>query len=153
MGLHILRRTQVVPVSLGECWTFFSAPGNLSKITPPALDFQVISELSPAIRPGMMIQYRVRPLFGIPMTWVSEITHVDAPHYFVDEQRIGPYSIWHHEHFFRELDGGRTEISDVVHYAPPFGLLGELVRPLLIEPELAKIFSFREQAVAKIFKV
>ena len=101
----------------------------------------------------MMIQYRVRPLFGVPMTWVSEITHVDGPHYFVDEQRIGPYSIWHHEHFFRELDGGRTEILDVVHYAPPFGLFGELVRPFLIEPELAKIFSFREQAVAKIFKV
>ncbi len=152
MGLHILRRTQVVPASLGECWKFFSDPGNLAKITPPALDFQVVSELPPGIRPGMMIQYRVRPLFGIPMTWVSEITHVDGPHYFVDEQRIGPYSIWHHEHFFRELDGGRTEISDAVHYAPPFGLLGELVRPLLIEPELAKIFSFREQAVAKIFK-
>lgn len=100
----------------------------------------------------MMIQYRVRPLFGIPMTWVSEITHVDGPRYFVDEQRIGPYSIWHHEHFSRELEGGGTEISDVVHYAPPFGILGELVRPLLIAPELEKIFSFREQAVAKIFK-
>jgi ligand-binding SRPBCC domain-containing protein len=151
MGLHLLRRAQVIPASIEQCWAFFSDPRNLAKITPPALDFRIVSDLPPTIRAGMLIEYRVRPLFGIPMTWVSEITHVDGPRFFIDEQRIGPYAIWHHEHTFRELDGGRTEISDAVQYAPPFGLLGELVHPFFIAPELAKIFAFREKAVREIF--
>ncbi len=151
MGLHLLRCVQVVPATIDQCWAFFSDPRNLAKITPAALDFQILSDLPPSIRPGLMIQYRVRPLFGIPMTWVSEITHVDGPRFFIDEQRIGPYALWHHEHSFRELEGGRTEITDVVQYAPPFGILGELVHPFLIAPELARIFAFRERAVRERF--
>lgn len=151
MGLHLLRSVQVVPTTIDHCWAFFSDPRNLAEITPPALDFQIISDLPPSIRSGLMIQYRVRPLFGIPMTWVSEITQVDGPRFFIDEQRIGPYALWHHEHSFRELEGGRTEIADVVHYAPPFGVLGELAHPFLIAPELAKIFAFREKAVRERF--
>ncbi len=151
MPIHVLRLTQVIPASVGECWAFFSDPRNLAKITPPSLDFQVLSELPPAIYPGMVIEYRVRPLLGIPVRWLTEITHVAAPHRFVDEQRVGPYAVWHHEHFFTALDGGRTEIRDLVHYVLPFGWLGEIVHPFIVAPQLEKIFAFREKAVAARF--
>ena len=103
MGIHVLTRSQIVPASVEECWAFFSDPRNLSKITPPALDFRVLSDLPAKVYPGMMIQYRVRPLLGIPLTWLTEITHVEEPGHFVDEQRVGPYTLWHHEHWFRLL--------------------------------------------------
>ena len=151
MGIHVLNTTQIIAASLDECWAFFSDPRNLAKITPPELDFRVLSELPPKVHPGMMIEYRVRPLFGIPFTWLTEITHVEEPRYFVDEQRVGPYALWHHEHWFRALENGRTEVRDCVHYIVPFGPLGELVRPFLVEPQLQKIFHFRNDAVARIF--
>jgi len=151
MPIHVLRRSQVVPASPEECWAFFSDPRNLEKITPPELAFQVRSELPPRVRAGLMISYRVCPLFGIPMDWLTEITHVEEPHSFVDEQRVGPYALWHHEHFFVELDGGRTEIRDVVHYVLPLGWLGNLAHPVLVAPQLEKIFAFREKAVAERF--
>lgn len=151
MGIHVINRTQIVPASLQECWEFFSNPGNLAKITPPSLDFRVLSELGGKMHSGMMIQYQVRPLLGIPLTWLTEITHVEEGNYFVDEQRVGPYTLWHHEHWFRALDAGRTEVRDRVHYIVPFGPLGEIVRPFLVQPELEKIFRFREEAVTRIF--
>ncbi len=151
MAIHVLRASQVVAVPIERCWQFFSDPRNLARITPPSLDFRVLSELPPAIHPGMMIEYRVRPLFRVPMRWLTEITHVAGPGFFVDEQRVGPYAVWHHEHHFRALDGGRTELRDVVHYVPPFGLLGELLHPWIIAPQLAKIFGYREVAVARLF--
>ncbi len=149
--VHVLRKTQVVSASVEQCWAFFSNPRNLAKITPPELCFQVLSELPPEIYPGMMIQYRVRPLAGIPVTWLTEITHVDGPRSFVDEQRVGPYSIWHHEHAFAARADGRTEVRDVVHYVLPFGWLGNLAHPFLVAPTLAMIFAFREKAVAGLF--
>ena len=151
MGIHVLTHSQIIPASVEECWAFFSDPRNLSRITPPELDFRVLSELPAKVHPGLMIRYKVRPLFGIALTWLTEITHVEEPRYFVDEQRVGPYAMWHHEHWFRALEDGRTEARDCVHYIVPFGPLGEFVRPLLVEPQLQKIFGFREQAVAKIF--
>ena len=151
MAIHALRRTQIVAAPLGECWAFFSNPRNLALITPPGLDFQVLSELPAAVYPGMMIEYRVRPLLGIPVRWLTEITHVEAPARFVDEQRVGPYAVWHHEHFFTALPDGRTELRDVVHYVLPLGWLGNLAHPLLVAPQLEKIFAFREKAVAERF--
>ena len=151
MPIHILRRTQIVPASVEVCWDFFSDPRNLARITPPELDFQIRGELPPNIHAGLMITYRVRPLFGVPVTWLTEITHVEPPHRFVDEQRVGPYAIWHHEHFFTALEGGRTEIRDLVHYVLPFGWLGNLAHPLLVAPQLERIFAFRQKAVADLF--
>lgn len=151
MPIHVLRATQIVKAPLKECWTFFSDPRNLTRITPPSLGFKVLSDLPELIRPGLMIEYRVRPLFGIPVTWLTEITHADPPHSFVDEQRVGPYAIWHHEHFFRETEDGGTEIRDEVHYALPFGWLGEIVHPWLVKPQLDQIFAFREKAVREKF--
>lgn len=151
MPIHVLRCLQIIPAPIEHCWAFFSDPRNLAKITPPSLDFQVLSDLPPTIYPGMMIEYRVRPLPGLRVTWLTEITHVAAPQRFVDEQRVGPYAVWHHEHFFTALDDGHTEIRDLVHYVLPFGWLGNLAHPLLVAPQLAKIFAFREKAVTERF--
>jgi ligand-binding SRPBCC domain-containing protein len=150
VAIHVFRRSQIVAASLEQCWSFFSDARNLSRITPPALDFRVLSELPATIHPGLMIRYRVRPLLGIPLIWLTEITHV-RDGYFVDEQRIGPYALWHHEHFFSALNADTTEIRDLIHYAPPFGPFGELVHPWLVLPQLEKIFAFRERAVAALW--
>jgi len=133
---------------LEACWRFFSDPRNLSKITPPTMGFAVLSELPEAIRPGLMICYSVAPLFGIPMSWLTEITQVRAPEYFVDEQRVGPYKVWHHEHFFRAVDAERTEVRDLVHYVPPLGPLGAVLNAVLIRPQLERIFDFRREALS-----
>ena len=134
-----------------RAWDFFSNPRNLAKITPPELDFTILTALPERVHPGMMIEYRVRPLLGIPARWLTEITHVEPGKSFVDEQRIGPYRIWHHEHRFRKLDDERTEVIDAVTYVLPFGFLGELFHPLLVKPQLEKIFAFRKMAVKELF--
>ena len=141
--IYTLPRSQTVRLSLNECWAFFSNPGNLARITPPSLGFRVESELPDEIYPGLMIHYSVSPLWSIPVRWLTEMTQVRKPDYFLDEQRIGPYRIWHHEHFFRALDDGQTEVRDLVHYVPPFGQLGALLNDLLILPQLLRIFDFR----------
>jgi ligand-binding SRPBCC domain-containing protein len=151
MAIHTLEHTQTLPGPLEACWRFFSDPRNLARITPPELGFEVLSELPAQMHPGLMIEYRVRPLFGIPVRWLTEITHVDQPHSFVDEQRIGPYRIWHHEHRFTAGPGGVVTMHDKVTYVLPFGPLGELVHPLLVQPQLRRIFDFRTQAVRQLF--
>ena len=151
MAIHLFTRTQIIPAPLDECWRFFSTPENLARLTPPALGMEVVGECPATMHAGMMFTLRVRPLLGLPLTWLTEITHVEPPHYFVDEQRTGPYRVWHHEHHFRALGERRTEMRDVVHYVLPFGWLGGLVHPWLVAPELRRIFAFRENAVRKIF--
>lgn len=152
MATHLLERSQIVHSTLDQCWAFFSDPRNLAEITPRSLSFEVLSDLPARIHAGLMIEYRVRPLLGLPMRWLTEITHVQEPAYFVDEQRAGPYRLWHHEHFFTELPGGKVEIRDRVHYQLPFTPLSEFVHPLLVAPELEKIFSYREKVVAERFR-
>lgn len=149
--MHVLHATQTVAASLDRAWDFFSDPRNLAAITPPELDFTVLSELPERVHAGLMIEYRVRPLLQIPLRWVTEITHVEQGRYFSDEQRIGPYRIWHHEHYFRDLGDGRVELRDQVSYVLPFGPLGDLAHPFLVEPQLKKIFAFREAAVTRLF--
>jgi len=150
--VHVLESSQIIQASIERAWDFFSDPRNLAKITPPELDFTILTALPERVYAGMMIEYRVRPLLGIPVRWVTEITHVEAGKLFVDEQRIGPYRIWHHEHHFRPLDGGRIEMTDRVTYVLPFGLLGSLVHPFLVKPQLERIFSFRGKAVLELFR-
>ncbi len=133
-----------------DCWQFFSDPRNLGKITPPALHFQVESALPEKIYRGMMIHYRIKPLAGIRMRWLTEITQIEEPNYFVDEQRAGPYRLWHHEHFFRAIDERHTHLRDLVHYVPPLGPLGGIINALAIRGQLARIFDYREQQLAKL---
>jgi ligand-binding SRPBCC domain-containing protein len=151
MAIHTLEHTQAVHATLETCWKFFSDPRNLARITPPELGFEVTSALPAQMHPGLMIQYRVRPLFGIPVTWLTEITHVDQPYSFVDEQRIGPYRIWHHEHRFTDGGNGTVTMQDKVTYVLPFGPFGDLAHPLIVQPQLRSIFDFRNEAVRTIF--
>ncbi len=152
MPIHTLTARQIVPISLDQAWDFFSDPRNLEKITPPGMGFRTMTtDLPPSIHAGLMIEYRVRPLPGLPMTWLTEITHVKEGAYFVDEQRVGPYAIWHHEHTFRALGDSRSEIGDRVTYRLPFQPFGDLAHGLLVRPQLRRIFAFREAAVRSLF--
>lgn len=152
MAIHRLEERQIIKATPEECWAFFSDPRNLSEITPRSLDFRVVSkDLPREIYRGLMIEYRVRPLAGIPLTWLTEITRVDRGKCFVDEQRVGPYRIWHHEHHFRELEGGRMEVHDLLHYVLPFHWADFIFHSWLVRPQLEKIFSHREKAVARKF--
>ena len=148
--MYTIERIQRIPISLEEAWIFFQNPGNLSKITPSEMGFDILSEVPEKMYPGLFINYKVSPLFGIKMNWTTEITYVDAPNYFVDEQRVGPYAIWHHEHHFKEIEGG-VEMLDRVNYKVPLGLLGKLAHPLVVKPKLEEIFDFRIQRVEEIF--
>lgn len=151
MPVHVLERTQIIRATLAQAWSFFSSPRNLEKITPKSLGFQILSALPDKMYAGMFIHYRVSPLFGIPMKWVSEITQVDEGRYFVDEQRVGPYRIWHHEHHFRDLGDGRVEMLDRVTYQLPFSWLSEAVHGLLVKPQLCAIFDCREKVAGELF--
>jgi ligand-binding SRPBCC domain-containing protein len=148
MRLHRLETVQRIPVPLALAWEFFSDARNLSRITPPSMGFQVTSPLPERVYPGLIIAYRVRPLLGVPLTWVTEITQVDPQRMFVDEQRIGPYRMWHHEHHFRAVDGG-VEVRDLVHYALPPG--GGIAHRWMLAPRLAQIFAYRKQVLESTF--
>ena len=151
MGFYQLHKTQKIPASIDQVWDFISSPANLKKITPEYMGFNITSKLlSEKMYPGMIISYKVSPVLGIKMTWVTEITHIKEKEYFVDEQRIGPYSMWHHEHKIEPIDGGVLMI-DIVSYKPPFGILGSIANAILIKKQLKEIFDFRTVAVEKMF--
>lgn len=151
MGIYTLLKTQVIRATLPQAWDFFSSPRNLPKITPPEMGFDILSDVPEKMFAGLMIQYRVRPMLGIPLRWLTEITHVEDQQFFVDEQRVGPYAIWHHEHHFKDLGDGRVEMMDRITYVPPLGILGDIVHPFIIQPQLERIFAFREKAVETWF--
>ena len=146
MGMYQLKRTQFIRTDLKTAWDFFSSPGNLKKITPDYMGFDVKTKLPEKMYEGLMIEYTVKPLLGIPMNWITEIKTVKELEFFVDEQRKGPYKIWHHEHHFKEVDGG-VEMTDIVSYELPLGILGRIMHPFLVQKKLEEIFDFRFKAV------
>ncbi|MFK7979377.1 MAG: hypothetical protein AB8G86_05320 [Saprospiraceae bacterium] len=148
--MYQLKRIQKLPISVAKAWDFFSSPKNLATITPDELGFRIKSELPEKMYPGMFIQYTVKPLLGIPMTWVTEITQVNEPHFFIDEQRVGPYAIWHHQHFFKEIPGG-VEMTDIVDYQLPLAPFGNFMQPLLIKGKLKQIFDYRNDKMIELF--
>ncbi len=150
MAIYRLTARQVVPVSLEEAWAFFSNPRNLPVITPPWLALEVTSDPPAEMHPGLIITYNVRPFLDIPLAWATEITHVEERVRFVDDQRIGPYSLWHHQHDFREVEGG-VEVRDAVSYALPFGPLGDVVAWLAVRPRVRAIFDYRRQVLRERF--
>lgn len=150
MKPFVFERLQILPATLEEAWEFFSDPGNLVRITPPAMDFRITSAPQAATYAGQILTYTVRPLLGISMSWTTEITHVSRPDFFVDEQRFGPYRFWHHQHFFREVDGG-VEVRDLVHYLLLHDQLAWLVNRLIVAPRLKRIFDYRSTALQAIF--
>ena len=151
MAYYQLIENQKIPASMEEVWDFISSPANLKDITPKYMGFDITTKNLPEkMYPGMVIGYKVSPVLGIKMTWLTEITHVDHMHRFVDEQRIGPYRIWHHQHSIRPIEGG-VEMQDIVTYEPPFGFLGAIANHLFIKKQLKEIFDYRFQAVEARF--
>jgi len=149
-GINTLKVTQDLNMSVDEAWDFFSNPQNLSEITPKDMGFNITSELSNQMYVGQIISYKVSPFLGIKLNWVTEITHINNKLFFVDEQRFGPYKMWHHEHLFLEK-GDKTEITDKVSFKAPFGLLGKFMTPIFIIPQLKKIFNYRYKLLEKKF--
>lgn len=151
MGFYQFKRSQKIPATIDEVWDFISSPANLKEITPDYMGFDITSEdLPEKMYPGMIISYIVKPLLGIPTTWVTEITKVTDKAYFIDEQRVGPYKLWHHQHFIEPIAGG-VMMRDIVSYQPPFGILGSIMNSLVIRKKLKEIFDYRVQAVNKRF--
>lgn len=149
MGIFALKRTQHIKGDINKIWAFFSDPANLAKITPPEMNFKVTSPPEDHIYPGQVITYKVSPILGIPVTWMTEITHVDKNKMFVDEQRHGPYSIWHHQHIFKD-QGDSVLMTDIVHYKPPFMIIGNIANSLFIRNKVEKIFDHREKIIEDI---
>jgi ligand-binding SRPBCC domain-containing protein len=149
-GVYTLEVRQHLPVTLDDAWQFFSNPQNLEKITPQNMSFRITSPLSPKVYEGQIITYNIGilPFFKTP--WVTEITHVKDQHYFIDEQRLGPYKMWHHEHFFREEENG-VLMCDKVTFALPFAFIGHLAYHISIKNQLKKIFEYRKQSLIEIF--
>lgn len=150
-SMYQLKREQFVKASLEECWNFFSSPKNLKVITPDYMGFNVKTEIPEKMYEGLMIGYTVKPLLNIPMEWITEIKHVQDQKFFVDEQRKGPYKIWHHEHHFEEVEGG-VKMLDIVTYELPLGFLGKIAHPILVKNKLNEIFDYRVKKVNEIFK-
>lgn len=135
---------------LTTAWAFFSDPRNLARITPRHMGFIIHTPLPPKAYAGLVIEYTVRPLLGIPLRWVTEITHLDEGRMFVDEQRFGPYAFWHHQHLFEETERG-VMMSDIVHYRAPLGLLGKMADALFIRDQINGIFAFRSKVIGETF--
>ncbi|AWM14857.1 cell division inhibitor [Flavobacterium sediminis] len=150
MQIYRLHRTQKLPIALNDAWDFFSDPKNLKRITPDYMGFEIISGAEKKMYPGQIIQYLVSPVLKIKTKWVTEITHVVPQEFFVDEQRFGPYALWHHKHFFKSINGG-VEMEDIVDYKLPYGFIGQLVHPVLVKPKLEEIFKYRERKLNDLF--
>ncbi|HEX8357039.1 MAG TPA: SRPBCC family protein [Segetibacter sp.] len=149
--VYSLKAVQTIPVTLQQAWDYFSRPANLKDITPAHLGFVIRSKYhGETMYAGQIIEYTVKPLLGIPLYWMTEITHVQEGKYFVDEQRFGPYSLWHHQHHFKEVEGG-VEMTDIVHYKVPFGFLGNVANVLLVKQQLKRIFDYRYKVVEEKF--
>ena len=152
MKIYSLERTIKLKMTMAESWDFFSNPNNLSLITPPSLNLNITSDLPDKMYTGMIITYTVAPMLNIPMTWVTEITHVEEPNFFIDEQRFGPYKFWHHQHRFKEIEDG-VEATDLVHYALPLDPLGRIANSLIVTKQLNEIFDFRSDYLENRFGI
>ena len=150
MSIYTLQRSQRLPIDVETAWKFLSDPKNLKVITPDYMGFDIVSGADRPMYPGQIIQYIVKPVAGIKNKWVTEITHVKEGEYFVDEQRFGPYKLWHHKHFIKAIPGG-VEMHDIVDYKLPFGKLGQFAHPFLVKPKLEEIFEYRRKKLIELF--
>ncbi|MDG1227305.1 MAG: SRPBCC family protein [Polaribacter sp.] len=150
MKIYTFHRKQKLPISVEKAWEFLSNPANLKTITPKYMSFDILSGNEKPMYAGQIIQYIVTPILGIKTKWVTEITHVKKNEYFVDEQRFGPYALWHHKHFIHKIDGG-VEMEDIIDYKIPLGLLGRMAHPILVKPKLEEIFAYRQTKLIELF--
>ena len=151
MSHYQLIKKQHLKTDMNTIWDFVSSPKNLKEITPDYMLFQITSkELKEKMYPGMIISYKVSPVLNIKMTWITEITQVKEKQFFIDEQRLGPYKMWHHQHFFEEHENG-VLMTDIITYIPPFGILGDIANHLFIKKQLEEIFNYRFNVLEKKF--
>lgn len=151
MGFYQLKQTQKIKGTIDEVWNFIASPANLKKITQDYMGFDITSEdLPEKMYPGVIICYKVSPLLGIKINWLTEITQVDEKRFFIDEQRVGPYKIWHHQHHIEPIEGG-VLTTDIVTYQPPMGFLGSIANTLIIKNKLNEIFDYRRNVLNEIF--
>jgi ligand-binding SRPBCC domain-containing protein len=149
-GAYQLETRQLLRISLREAWEFFSSPENLADITPPYMKFRIVHNPPKAMYEGLLISYRVSPFHWYRVNWVTEIRHVREGEYFVDEQRVGPYVLWYHEHFFESTEAG-VLMTDRVTYKLPFGIVGRIVHWLYVSRQLQGIFDYRCQKLDNLF--
>jgi ligand-binding SRPBCC domain-containing protein len=151
MKIYTLKRTQILPIDIQQAWDFLSDARNLARITPPYMGFKILYfSGQESLYAGQIIRYQVQGIPGVPMQWVTEITHVNPPYYFVDEQRFGPYAFWHHQHMLKVVDQG-VEMTDEVNYALPLGFLGRLAHIIFVKRALTNIFEYRFKKLNEIF--
>jgi ligand-binding SRPBCC domain-containing protein len=150
MKVYKLETVQHVNATIEECWDFFSSPKNLQTITLDNMSFEIQDFDGKRMYPGQVITYTLKPVFGIKINWMTIITVSEENKYFVDEQRFGPYSLWHHKHFFEKTETG-TKMTDVVHYALPFGYLGRIMNTFVVKNKLKTIFDYRRTKIEKLF--
>lgn len=147
----MLRSEQIVPAGIDEVWKFFTHPKNLDRITPNDMKFKITSDVAPETYPGQIISYKIEILPGITRNWITEITHLSEKKLFVDEQRFGPYAMWHHEHHFTELPDGTVLMTDVVTYKLPLGILGNWLAGKWVRNRIQQIFEHRFDVISQIF--
>jgi ligand-binding SRPBCC domain-containing protein len=151
MALYNLTARQKFPAAIESLWDFISSPANLKIITPDYMGFEVISKSLPEkIYRGMIINYKVSPLLGIKLNWVTEITELKEYEYFVDEQTRGPYRLWHHKHILEKIEGG-VLMTDIINYRPPFSFIGNISNSLIVRKKLNGIFNYRRKKLEEIF--
>ena len=146
-----LYQEQLLPLTLEEAWNFFATPKNLNEVTPNDLVFKITSTLPEKMYEGLIITYRIQPLLNIPINWCTEITHIKEQEYFVDEQRKGPYNIWHHEHHFKSVGGG-VLMTDILHYDIGKSIFGRIAGKLFVHKQVQQIFRYRYKALETYFK-
>ncbi|MBT8236822.1 MAG: SRPBCC family protein [Bacteroidia bacterium] len=150
MKLFQLHTKQGLPITKTEAWDFLSDPANLSAITPDTMGFEILAGASMPMFKGQIIHYKVSPFPGIKTRWVTEITHLKPMEYFVDEQRFGPYALWHHKHFLKSHENG-VIMEDLIDYKLPLGLLGQALHGMLVKKQLQKVFQFRYEKLKSLF--
>jgi len=150
--VYSLKTVQIIPVGLEEAWNFFSNRENLAVITPKQLGFSMVSHHHNTMYAGQLIEYTIKPLFGISLYWMTEITHVQYKEYFTDEQRFGPYAFWHHQHHFKQIHNA-VEMTDIVHYKIPFWFIGDLANTFIVRKKLRQIFEYRYKVIEEKYGV
>ena len=149
--MNKLKREQFLPVSIDEAWGFFASPKNLNAVTPKDLLFEITSALPDQMYEGLIITYRIKPMLNISIGWCTEITHIKHNQYFIDEQRKGPYKIWHHEHHFNQVDGG-VLMTDLLYYDIGKSIFGWLAGELFVNKKVKQIFDYRFTALDNYFQ-
>lgn len=148
--MKILKSELVLPITIQQAWDFFSSPKNLNELTPEDVVFKITSAVPEKMYEGLFITYKVSPLLGIPLDWITEITHINEPYYFVDEQRKGPYRIWHHEHHFKKVAAG-VMMTDLLYYEVGMSFIGTMAEKLFVEKKVNEIFAYRTEKLKKLF--